>query len=72
MLSTAIVKARWIQWEAGFRNDTGKAIISVDGNWTADGLPQLYHYWKENFEAAIEWRKGDLISVDAPQQQIVY
>lgn len=72
MLSTTIAKARWILWEGGFRSDTGKAVISVDGNWTADGLPQLYHYWKENFEAAIEWRKGDLMSVASTQQQIVY
>ncbi len=72
ILPLAATKAHWIQWEAGFRSDTGKAVISVDGNWTADGLPQLYHYWNENFEAAIEWRKGDFISVASPQQQIVY
>ncbi|MEZ5330385.1 MAG: hypothetical protein R3F19_35505 [Verrucomicrobiales bacterium] len=72
LLTVCPAKARWIQWEAGFSNDTGKAVISVDGDWTADGLPQLYHYWRENFEAAIEWRKGDLLSVSTLQQQIIY
>ncbi len=62
--SIAVTQAQtpWIHWEAGFHNDTGKAVVSVQADWAADGIPQSYHYWKENLEVAVTWRAGDILT----------
>ncbi len=64
--SIAVAQAQtpWIHWEAGFYNDTGKAVVSVQADWAADGIPQSYHYWKENLEAIVTWRAGDVLTTE--------
>jgi len=46
--------ADWISWEAGFHDDSGKAVISADGNPVTDGVAQLYHFHRVNFEAVLK------------------
>jgi len=53
--------ADWIRWEPGFRATTGKAVISVDGNPATDGIANIYHFHRENFEAVLDWRAGDVL-----------
>jgi hypothetical protein len=53
--------ADWIRWEPGFRAATGKAVISVDGNPVTDGIANLYHFHRGNFEAILNWRAGDVL-----------
>ncbi len=72
VLLTWEVSARWIVWQAGIHEDSGKVILSADGSWNANGLPQIYHFWKKNFETVIVWRQGDLLAVDPVQQQLLY
>ncbi len=53
-------KAR-VFWEGGFKDTSGRAVISTHGDWAADGIPQLYHHWKSQLEAVADWRSGDLL-----------
>jgi len=60
MLPTSAL-ADWIRWESGFRASSGKAIISADGSPATDGVANLYHFHRVNFEAVLDWREGDIL-----------
>lgn len=65
LLTSAV--ADWIRWESGFRADSGQAVISVDGNPATDGVANLYHFHRVNFEAAVDWRDGDTLQTNPEQ-----
>ena len=69
----AAAEADWIRWESGFRAASGKAVISTDSNPATDGVPNLYHSHRVNFEAVVDWRKGDTLETEPGEpRQWVY
>lgn len=47
--------ADWIPWEEESRSATGKSIISTEASPMANGLRQIFHFHRIQFEAAILW-----------------
>ena len=60
---------RWIPWEAGHKRDSGKTVLSTEGSPASNGLPQIYHFHRIQFEAVMTWREGDLLEVPSDRQQ---
>lgn len=67
-----LVKADWVAWEAGFQSRTGRAVLSTEASPAADGIWNLYHFHRVNFEAEVRWREGDTLKVSQDQGTLDY